>query len=273
MAVAITPEIAKPEARGSMSHAKSAVQTPLRISKPVLIAAIATALAFVAFGAPRLLLGQAAVPSPPQIVVSANGEVRLAPDRANIQLGVETQAKTASVAAAENNRKQSAVLASIKALGIPSSAITTSNFSVTPIQRWDDKDKKTVIDGYQVTNLVVVVVSKLEQSGSVIDAALAAGANRVAGLTFELADPAKAREQAITNAVTQAKREASVAALAAGGSIGNLLEITINSFDQPRPTQMFAMTKMASDAVSTPVSEGTVTVQVSVTTRWLYGRN
>ena len=256
-----------------MSHVKSIVQTRPRISQPMLIAAIATGLAFIAFGAPRLLTGQAAVSSPPQIVVSANGEVRLAPDRANVQLGVETQAKTASAAAAENNRKQTAVLAAIKALGIPSSAITTSNFSVMPVQRWDDKEKKTVIDGYQVTNLVVVIVSKLELSGSVIDAALGAGANRVAGLSFELADPTKARDQAITNAVTQAKREASVAALAAGGSIGSLLEITINSFEQPRPTPMFAMAKMASDAVSTPVSEGTLTVQVGVTTRWLYVRN
>lgn len=256
-----------------MSDAKSAVQTRSLVSKAILTAAIATGAAFVAFGAPRSLFGQAAVPSLPQIVVSANGEVRLAPDRANIQLGVETQAKTASGAAAENNRKQTAVLAAIKALGIPSSAITTSNFSVTPVQRWDDKDKKTVIDGYQVTNLVVVIVSKLEQSGSVIDAALAAGANRVAGLNFELADPAKAREQAITNAVTEAKREASVAALAAGGSIGPLLEITINSFEQPRPMPMFAMAKMASDSPSTPVSEGTVTVQVSITTRWLYVQN
>ncbi|MEP6764271.1 MAG: SIMPL domain-containing protein [Gemmatimonadaceae bacterium] len=238
-----------------------------------MIAAAAIGLAFVAFGAPRVLRAQSAVQAPPQIVVTANGEVRLAPDRANVQLGVETQAKTAAAASAENNRKQTAVLAAIRALGIPASAVSTSSFSVTPVQRWDDKEKKTFIDGYQVSNQVAVVVSKLEQSGAVIDAALAAGANRVAGLTFELTDPAKAREQAITNAVTQAKREAGVAAVAAGGSIGNLLEITINSFEQPRPVPMFAMAKMASEAMATPISEGTITIQVSVTTRWMYARN
>ena len=154
--------------------------------------------------------------APPQIVVSANGEVVSSPDRANIQLGVETEAKTAALASAENNKKQNAVLAAIKALGIPASAITTSSFTVSPIQRYDDKLRKTLIDGYRVSNLVVVNVAKIEQTGAVIDGALASGANRVASLNFELADPSKAREEAISKAVTQARREAEVAAKAAG---------------------------------------------------------
>ena len=194
--------------------------------------------------------------APPQIVVSANGEVVSSPDRANIQLGVETEAKTAALASAENNKKQNAVLAAIKALGIPASAITTSSFTVSPIQRYDDKLRKTLIDGYRVSNLVVVNVAKIEQTGAVIDGALA--------------DPSKAREEAISKAVTQSRREAEVAAKAAGGSINGLLEITVSSYDQPRPVPMFAMAKMSSAAEATPVSEGTLTVQVSVTTRWRF---
>ena len=212
--------------------------------------------------------------APPQIVVSAVGEVKLAPDRANIQLGVETQAKTAMAASAQNNRKQTAVLAAIKALGIPASSITTSNFTVSPIQHFDDKEKKTVIDGYQVSNLVVVIVSKIEQTGGVIDASLASGANRVAGLSFELSDPSSARDQAITNAVSKAKREAGVAAQAAGGKATDLLELTINAYEDPRPGPVFAMARVASaEATPTPISQGTVTVQVSITTRWLFTRN
>lgn len=216
---------------------------------------------------------QVAPATPPQIIVSANGEVVISPDRASIQLGVETQARTAALASADNNRKQTAVLNAIKALGIPASAITTSNYSVSPVQRWDEKDRKTVIDGYRVSNIVVVNVAKIDQSGAVIDAALANGANRVAGLNFELADPSKAREEAITKAVAQARREAEVAARAAGGSLGGLLELTVNSYEQPRPMPMFAMAKMANqDAGPTPVSEGTLTIQVGVTTRWAYNR-
>ena len=48
---------------------------------------------------------------PPQIVVSGRGEVQVAPDRAQVQVGMETQAKTAALASQENSRKQAAILA------------------------------------------------------------------------------------------------------------------------------------------------------------------
>ena len=253
-----------------------AMSVAIRRPAQLLLAAGALSLSVVSLGAiaPSTIHAQAVQPTPPQIIVSANGEVVISPDRANVQLGVETQAKTAALASQENNRKQTAVLNAIKALGIPASSITTSNYSVSPVQRWDEKDKKTVIDGYRVSNIVVVNVVKIDQSGAVIDAALGAGANRVANLSFELSDPSKAREEAITKAVAQARREAEVAAKAAGGSISGLLELSVNSFDQPRPVPMFAMAKMdrAEASMPTPVSEGTLTVQVNVTTRWLFAK-
>ncbi|MBC8089408.1 MAG: SIMPL domain-containing protein [Phycisphaerae bacterium] len=248
-----------------MSATKTRSAHPLLAASAFILSAVALA------ATPSSARAQSPVPTPPQIIVSANGEVVISPDRANIQLGVETQAKTAALASADNNRKQTAVLNAIKALGIPASSITTSNYSVSPVQRWDEKERKTVIDGYRVSNIVVVNVAKIDQSGAVIDAALSNGSNRVAGLNFELADPSKAREEAITKAVAQARREAEVAAKAAGGSLGGLLELTVNSFEQPRPLPMFAMAKMASaDGGPTPVSEGTLTIQVGVTTRWSF---
>lgn len=248
-----------------------AVAHPLERRAPRALAVGLFAIASCISALPLAARAQAPVAAPPQIVVSANGEVRVTPDRANIQLGVETQAKTAAAASAENSRRQTAILGAIKALGIPASAITTSGYTVNPMQRWDEKERKTVIDGYQVTNLVVVLVSKVEQTGAVIDAALGAGANRVAGLSFEASDPSKAREEAITKAVTQARHEADVAARAAGGTVAEMLELTINSYEPPRPMPMFAMAKAASaDAMPTPVSEGTLTVQVNVSTRWRF---
>ncbi|MFN7455941.1 MAG: SIMPL domain-containing protein, partial [Gemmatimonas sp.] len=65
-------------------------------------------------------LAQAA-PTPPAstIFVTGRGEVQVAPDRARVQVGMETQARTSQLAAQENNRKQAAILAAIRKLGIP----------------------------------------------------------------------------------------------------------------------------------------------------------
>ena len=209
---------------------------------------------------------------PPQIVVSGRGEVQVAPDRAQVQVGMETQAKTAVLASQENNRKQAAILAAIRALGIPASQIQTLNYSVMPIQRYDEKTQRVVIDGYQVSNIVQVVTDKIEQAGPIIDAALTNGGNRVAGLDFLVKDRAKAQETALTKAVESARRQAEVAARAAGGQIAELLELNINEYERPQPRAMMAMAKMemADAAAATPVNEGMATVAVSVTTRWRF---
>jgi uncharacterized protein YggE len=215
---------------------------------------------------------QQPIQTPPQITVSARGEVQVAPDRARVQVGVETQAKTAAAAATENNRKQAAVLAAIRALGIPAASISTLNYSVFPVEHYDQKDQKSIIDGYRVSNVVQVEADKLEQAGSIIDAALANGANRVAGLDFYVKDASAAREQALTKAVATAKRQAAAAAAAAGGQISELLEIAVNDFEQPMPRPMAATMRVKAEGydAAAPISEGTTTVAVSIMTRWRF---
>ena len=209
----------------------------------------------------------------PQIAIQARGEVQVAPDRARVQVGVETQAKTAALAAAENSKKQTAVLAAIRALGIPSSAISTLNFSVAPVQRYDEKERKVMVDGYTVSNIVQVETDKIEQAGSIIDAALTNGSNRIAGLDFLVKDPSKARDAALTQAVEAARRQADVAARAAGGRIVDLLELSVNDFERPEPRQTMMVSRaMAAAAAPTPISEGTSTVAVTVSTRWRFER-
>ena len=102
---------------------------------------------------------QPSVPQPPTIFVSGRGEVQVAPDRARVQVGMETQARTSQAASQENNRKQAAILAAIRKLGIADANIQTLNYNVSPVQRYDEKLRRVVIDGYQVTNIVQVAVS------------------------------------------------------------------------------------------------------------------
>jgi uncharacterized protein YggE len=194
-------------------------------------------------------------PAPPTISVSARGEVQLPPDRARVQVGVETQARTPALASQENNRKQTAILAAIRALGVPAAQIQTLNYSVMPMQHYDEKLRRVVIDGYTVSNVVQVETEKLELAGPIIDAG-------------------KAQDDALAMAVASARRQAEVAAKAAGGQIAELIELSINDFERPDPRPMMAMAKMeASDAaMPTPLAEGTTTVAVSVSTRWKFAR-
>ena len=209
-----------------------------------------------------------------RIVVSAVGEVTVTPDKARVQLGVETRARTAALAAQENARKQTAVLKAIQGVGVKATQITTMGYGVNPVQRWDDKLQRTVIEGYEVHNLVSVETEVLDQVGGIIDGALAAGANRVAGLDFLVKDASAAEDKALALGVERARRQAEVAAQAAGGAVVGLVEVQVNP-DEVGERPPMAMARMAMDSAEgapTPVSAGTQTVRVRVLTRWSFER-
>ena len=205
----------------------------------------------------------------PPVTVASRGEVKVTPDRANIQISVQTQAATAAAAAAENATKQKAVIAALRALGIDATDISTANYNVYPEQRYEP-NKEPVIVGYNVTNTLSVDLKSIAMVGPAIDAALGKGANMITSLQFMASNTAAARQQAMGLAIQQARSDAEAAARAAGGSIAGLLEINVGAYYPPTPRPVQMMAKTADARMETPISAGDQTVTVEVTTRWRF---
>ena len=209
----------------------------------------------------------------PQIAVGARGEVKVIPDRATIQISVQTRAETAAAAAAENARKQKAVIDALRALGIAANDIATSNYSIYPEQRYEP-NKEPVVVGYNVTNTVSVELKSIAMVGQAIDVALAKGANMITSLQFYASNTEAARQEAIAIAVRKARSDAEAAARAAGGGISGLLEISIGSYSPPPPRPMELKVRSAmADQAETPISAGDQTLAVDVNTRWRFVPN
>ena len=207
----------------------------------------------------------------PQIAIAARAEVKVVPDRANIQISVQTRGETAAAAGTENARKQKAVIDALRALGIDAKDISTAGYNVYPEQRYEP-NKEPVIVGYNVTNTLSVELKSINMVGPAIDAALAKGANMINSLQFYASNTDAARQDAIGMAVRKARADADAAAKAAGGSITGLLEITVGSYyaPPPRPIEMRIKGAVAAQAADTPISAGDQTVAVDITTRWLF---
>ena len=203
----------------------------------------------------------------PQIAVTGRGEIKVSPDRATIQVSVQTRAATAAAAAAENATKQQSVLTALRQLGLANDQLSTINYNVYPEQRYE-QGKEPVIVGYNVTNTILVDVRKLDQVGRIIDAALAHGANMITSLQFYASNTEAARRIAIATAIEKARADAEAAARAAHGSLGTLLEISIGSYS-PRPPQPMMM-RAAMAASDTPIQAGEETLSVEVSTRWRF---
>lgn len=237
---------------------------------PILALSLALAPALSAQEAPPSPPGGAFHESAPTISGSASSEVKVVPDRATIRISVQTRATTASAAASENARKQSAVLAALRSLGLPNEQLSTADYSVSPEYRYE-QNKSPVLTGYTVTNSIVADVRDLKLLGKVLDAALANGANMVSSLDFYSSNTDAARRQAVSDAVAKARSEAEVAARAAGGTLGTLRSLNISGNVQPpppRPVMMAAVGRMADS--STPISAGEQSLSVSIFASWSF---
>ena len=220
---------------------------------------------------PTLAQNQAMnAPSEPQISVAVRGEIRVSPDRATIQVSVQTRAAMAAAAANENATRQAVVIQALRALGLGTDQISTINYNVYPEQRYEP-NKDPVVTGYSVTNTISIEVRKLNEVGPVIDASLKNGANVVTSLQFYASNTEEARRTTIASAVQKARLDADAAARAAGGTIGGLLEVNIGAYYAPPPRPIVMLRAVATaDQAPTPISPGDQTLSVDVTTRWRF---
>ena len=194
------------------------------------------------------------------IVVSGEGEVTVQADLARVTVGVETSGADLTQAQAENAGRTQAVLDRLKALGIAERDLETVNYHIAPQY---ERDGNTVT-GYQVTNLVRATVRDLGRLGEIIDAAVAAGANRVHGITFDVSDREDALRRAREAAVQDARTEAEQLAQAAGVQLGEVVTIS-ESGDIVR---LGIEARAAAAAPGTPIEPGQNTVRAVIQVRY-----
>lgn len=215
-------------------------------------------------------LGQQPAERPDRVInVNATGTVQREPERAVITVAVESDAANAQQAAQTNATKMDAVFAALRRLGIVPPSVRTVAYELQPLYAQPDRENPNPtprVVGYRAINMVVVEVDSIKRVGAVIDATTAAGANRVANLSFELRDPESARLEALRVAVRKARAEAEVLASAAGQKLGPPVNITSSAYFEPRQYRMEAMARdMAVPAPPpTPIEAGTLTITANV---------
>lgn len=232
---------------------------------------ITAALALTLITSPLAAHEETADPVVPVLSVQANGEARVAPDEATVRLGVLAQAPTARAAMDEANRSANAILDAIRKLGVRAEDIQTSELNLNPVyaNQPEMRGGEPRISGYQATNVVSVRLEKLDQVGPVVDAGLAAGANRLDGVIFGLRNDEAARSTALTRAAEAARIKAETLARALRVRLVEIVEVVeggVSVFTPVYRRQAMAMER--SMAADTPVSAGQVGIDANVTLRY-----
>lgn len=209
------------------------------------------------------------VMGPGWIQVSGTGSVQVAPDRAAVTFAVETRATTASDAAAANADAMDAVLRALRAAGLEGLELATHGYSLRPEYSNINNQRTREVVAYTATNNVRATVSDVNAVGRVIDRAVTAGANRVAGIGFFASDTGPARREALALAVSTAREEAQVIAESLGRTLGDPLEVS-GGAARPGPV-MYQAEAMGMRAVDTPIEAGDQTVTANVSIRFAIG--
>jgi uncharacterized protein len=200
---------------------------------------------------------------PPMITVTGTGTVEAVPDIATLSIGVTTQGETAAEALTANSTALDAVMARLTAAGIEARDMQTSNLSLNP--NWTGYDSSSVagqtIAGYVASNMLTIRVRALDGLGAVLDAAVADGANTLNGVTFGLADPEPALNEARQEAVADARARAELLAAAAGVKLGRVLSISEGS----APMDPVPMFRAEASAAPVPVAGGELGLSANVT--------
>lgn len=220
-----------------------------------------------AFAAALMLCSAVAAPlraeTAATITVTGDGAVDARPDMATVSLGVTTQGATAAAAMADNSAQLAAVLERLRAAGIEERDLQTSGLSLNPNWQPTADGRSSEIVGYVASNMLTVRVRKLDGLGAVLDAAVTDGANTFNGLSFGLADPAPAMNEARRRAVADAMARAKLLTEAAGVPLGTVLSISEGGgFGGPVPVYKM---DAAPAARAVPVAGGEVTTSASVT--------
>lgn len=199
------------------------------------------------------------------IWVTGQGETTAVPDVAILSLGVEAKGDTVAEAQSQAAVAMDKVMQALQDNGIDKKDIQTRQYSIYPITRWVEDEKKEEIIGYRVTNIVVTKIRKVDKAGAVIDAVAQAGGDyiRIQGISFTVDDPTPYYEEARTKAVKDAENKAKQFANLTGVKLGKPTYISEGAVYLPSVNKAYERA-VSLPATETPISPGELKITTNV---------
>jgi hypothetical protein len=199
-------------------------------------------------------------PASNTITVSASGKISQVPDVARVSLGVSQTKPTVKAARDAAATRMTSIISAMKALGIADADIQTVGLNLYP--QYSNGSPGHIV-GYTVSNQIQITVRNLDKADDVVDTATAKGATEVDGIAFDIADPAKALNDARVSAIAAAQVSAAAMATAAHVSLGSVVSITDGTL--PSPIMYGGAIRTFAAAAATPIQPGTQDVSATVT--------
>ena len=174
------------------------------------------------------------------LVVVGEGTCSAKPDMAELTVSAQTTSTSATQALRENAERMLRVVQVLTTMGISQADIETTGLSVYPLhllfypQAWQPGySEAQPIVGYRVSSAAKVLLRDMNRGGDILDAAVGAGANFGASISFRLQDDATVRRTALEAAGKDARVKAEMMAAAVGKQLGDLIAVAEETLPFP----------------------------------------
>lgn len=203
------------------------------------------------------------------ITISSESTAMVKPDIATVSFSVVSEGANPTALQNDNNQKINQAIALVKGLAIDAKDIQTSGYSLSPRYQYNSKTGKSSIDGYTLTQTVIVKIRDLDNAGKVLGGLPSLGINQISGPNFSVEDPEKYLNDARKEAFAKARAKAVQLARFNGVFLGGVVSFSENQ-GGGYPIPMYAKAEgMGGDRGGIPlqIEQGSeeVRVQVSVT--------
>ncbi len=214
---------------------------------------------FLIIAATLLWTGALQAETPPRLVVTGEGVVRIVPDLAILTLGLAEEAPSAEQAVDEVSRRARTLFKALDRQEIASEDIQTRSVSVKPVRQNGRQAR------FRADTKVTIRLRRVERLGRLLGLAVADGANDggrwSTRLRFDATDRASYEREARIQAVRDARAKASVLAEASGARLGPVREIREGPGNDSGKTNK-RVNAASAEGVSAEADELTVEVTV-----------
>ena len=205
---------------------------------------------------------------PNTIYVGADGKFEAAPDTAVINFGISAQEATSREAYDRAAQASQQIRDLLSKNGIDPKSAEIGYFSLQPV--YDYKTAKRKLVGYRGNSTVTLKLKDFTKVGPILQGIADLDVSDNQQISYILDNIEEGKVKASQEALGRAKAQAAAVAQAGGRTLGEMVYVSVDTFEPPRPMPMaYAKAGVAAMAVQAPTEEFsaqkiTVTAHVNV---------
>jgi uncharacterized protein len=204
---------------------------------------------------------------PNTIYVGADGKFEAAPDTAVITFGISAQDSTSRGAYDKASQQSQQIRDLLTRSGVDPKSAEIGYFSLQPV--YDYKNPKRKLVGYQGNSSVTLKLKDFAKLGPILQGLSDLDISDTQQVLYILDNIDVAKVKATQDALQRGRAQASATAAAAGKNLGEVVYVSVDTFEPPRPIPMVRTMAKAEMAGAPPTEEFspqkvTVTARVNV---------